>query len=98
VACDTLTVTDLHERRTLHLAHRLSDRAAGAEAAARRRVGGRGEITDEHDALARPFRARIRERHRREQRVGVGVRRARVERLGVRELDEVAERSWAIIR
>src|SRR5579883_35900 len=55
------------------------DRTAGVEAAAGGRVHRRGHVAGEDDALALALHARVRDRHGREQRLGVGMGRVQVE-------------------
>ena len=80
-----------------HLAHlRLLDRAAvegvgaaGVEAAARGRVDRARHVALEDDALLRGVG--VGHRHRRQQRLGVGVLRPREQRGAVGDLDDLAE-------
>ena len=64
--------------------------AAGVEPAAGRRVGGAGHVALEHDPLA-PREVGIRDRHRREQRLRVGMHRRRADVLRRPDLDHLAE-------
>ena len=61
---------------------------ACVEAAAGRRVDRARHVTLEHDALTRPLDHGIRHRHRRQQRLGVGVLRRRVDGFGGTLLDD----------
>ena len=61
------------------------------EAAAARRIDRARDVPLEHDPLALRSQIRIRDRDRREQRLGVRHDRPRVELLGRRELDDLAE-------
>ena len=69
----------------------LLPRAAGVEAAAGRRVRGRGQVAREQDLLALVLDHRVRDRDRGHQRARVGVQRRRVELAGLRLLDQPAE-------
>src|SRR5262245_5761757 len=75
---------DLLEDLIVGGAGRDADRAAGVEAATRGRVDRAGHVALQDDALA-PHR-RIGNRHRREQRLGVGVPGIRVELLARSDL------------
>src|SRR3546814_7741054 len=64
---------------------------AGAEPAARRRVDRRRYVALQHDPLATATDRRLLHvGHGREQGLGVGVVRTLVERLAVRDLDDLA--------
>ena len=65
----------LAQQRRLGLAQRLRARAARVEVAAAGRVDRAGHVAFEHDALAR--HRRVGDRHRRQQRLGVGMLAAR---------------------
>ena len=77
-----------HDRGLLP-ADGLDLRAAGVEAAPRRRVHGRGDIALEDDALAGA--ARVGHGHGGEQGPGVGVQRPGVERFGRGQLHDLAQ-------
>ena len=79
---------DLAERRRGLAADRLGVAAAWVEVAAGRRRGRAGDVAGEDDGLVLGVRVRL--RHRREQRLGVGVPRAPVEVAGVGELDDLS--------
>ena len=72
-------------------AARLRLRAARMEPAARRRVDRRRHVADEHDPLPPVGEVRIGDRRGRQQRRRVRVAGAVVERLGVGDLDDLAE-------
>ena len=65
--------------------------AAGAEAAARRRVGRGGHVALEADLVALATQLGVRHRHRGEQRLGVRVHRAAVDLVLVAELHHAAQ-------
>ena len=80
---------DCPKRRCFRAASRLSLRAAGVEAAARRRARDARDLAFEHD---RPLALRrVDRRHRGEQRRGVGMRGGGKQLLRRRFLDDLAE-------
>ena len=85
-------MADLQQRRLDRRADLLGQRAAGAEAAARRRVDRARDVALEPDPLAPTTdRGLLDVGHRRQQRLRVGVVRRGVERLPVGDLDDLAE-------
>ena len=88
------------------------DGAAGVEDAAAGRVQGAGHLAAEQDAFPLGVDYRVGDRHRRQQRPGVGVERVGVNLVAVGNLDDVpkyitatrllmcltTDRSWAMKR
>ena len=79
------------ELRLLLGADRLRLPAARAEAAARRRVGRARDVALQHDPLALAALARLLDRHRRQERLRVRMRRALVDVVLRADLDDLAE-------
>ena len=67
------------------------ERAPGVEAATRRGIDRARDVAGQCDPWARPFHHGVGDRHRGEQRLGVGVLRARVHDLGLALFDDPAE-------
>src|SRR5689334_17918523 len=65
------------------------DRAARVEMAARRWMNGTGNVSLQHDALA--LHGRIGDRHRRQERLGIGMERLVVEVARRRDLYDPSE-------
>ena len=82
--------SSMHRRRSSSR-ELLVQPAAGAEPAAARRVRRARHLAAQHDALPRPLHRRVRDRHRRDQRLGVRVVRALEQRVAVRGLDDRAQ-------
>ena len=81
---------DLSQRRRLVPAAGHRVRAAGVKMAAGRRVDRARHVARQDHPLAAP-RACLRDRHRREQRLGVGMQRRIEQRRLVGHLDNAAE-------
>src|SRR6202051_4127560 len=90
MAGDPMPVGTLPECRCVTAAYRkLSDRASGMEMAARRRLNGTWNLALQSDAL--PLHFWIRDRDRRQQRLGIRVQRRGIKLARGRGLDDAAE-------
>src|SRR3990172_6477844 len=69
----------------------LGERAARVKPATRRRVDRAGDIAFQNDALAFSLDHRVWDGHRREQRLGVRVKRMVVKLISSRQLDDLAQ-------
>jgi hypothetical protein len=86
-----LAVTEVAQLRNLGPAARESVRATGMETAPRRRVCRARHLSGYDHAATAGFDDRIGDRHRREQRLGVGMLRRPVERVPLGYFDNTAE-------
>uniref|UniRef100_A0A6J7MXT6 Unannotated protein n=1 Tax=freshwater metagenome TaxID=449393 RepID=A0A6J7MXT6_9ZZZZ len=81
----------VHQCRFLDGTAILRPRAAGAKATARRGVERARHLTVDREPSARPLETGVRDRHCREQRPGVRVRRCTIDVLGRADLDNLSE-------
>src|SRR5258708_29406671 len=79
------------ERGLLLGADRLRFPAPRAEAASGRRIRGARNVTLEHDPLALAALRRLFDRHRRQKRLRIRMRRLLVDLLPLADLDDLAE-------